>query len=91
MKKVTREDIESRVEDAGKLLKERTPTLPVQPDVLLQVADESKLPIGSADLARDPVARTVFIVAFAPQATVERQAGIDAICRLFQHSEAAAA
>ncbi len=89
MMKVTRSDIELRVQKAGALLKKLNPVMPINPANMLRAADESDLPIGSADMDNDVVARTVFIDGFIPEATRARNAGIDGIFRVFQHGAAA--
>lgn len=91
MMNITRGDIDLRVKKAGKRLKQLNPVMPINPDNVLRVADEANLPIGSADMDHDVVARTVFISGFIPEATLARNAGIDGIFRVFQHGAASSA
>lgn len=92
MIQITRTDVEHNVHKAAALLRAQTTSLPITPEILHRVADESDLPIGNPDIGSDLIARTVFIAAFAAEARNELAAGIDAICtRIFGLPASAAA
>lgn len=80
---VTRAGVDRLVRNAGRHLAKVNPKLPVNPDILVATAERFSLPV-SLDLGSCPVARTLFIAAYSPDAYEPFSQGCDAIWRRFQ-------
>jgi len=71
------------VDNAGAYLRSVVAELPVREDQILEAAEKYNLPIG-LDVAKCPVARTIFIAGFAGDATGPLEVGKVAVWRKFQ-------
>lgn len=77
---LTRSELDKIVDQAGADLYEKAggKTQAVTPDLMLDVAEKHRLPIG-ANITNDVVARTIFIAAFCGEALDALKAGKDAV------------
>lgn len=81
--KLTRSDIDRKVAQAASSLLARAPNNRVTPELMMQIADEHQLPIGTS-VENDVVARTIFVAAFAPEAKAIVGRGCDLVWQRFE-------